>query len=148
VGLGRIPRETRTHNEEHHLNIWQHKTKGTRQHTFQHLALIPFRILSRVMSPSLIIMGYGLDLLTPSLTISLNHNQSSAEHFFLDCRELPPFSYSFDSVLYYLYSIWVDPQKTPLPLLLYLQHHCTETEVTRLLPAYSLSRECVYRVVA
>jgi hypothetical protein len=39
-------------------------------------------------------------------------------------------------------------QKTPFPLLLCLQHHCEETEVIRLLPAYWSSRECVYQVVA
>jgi hypothetical protein len=39
-------------------------------------------------------------------------------------------------------------KKTPLPLLLYLQRRCIETEVIGLLPEYSLSRECVYRVVA
>jgi hypothetical protein len=36
-----------------------------------------------------------LDLLTPSGTISFNHNQSSAEPFFLGCRGLAPFSFSF-----------------------------------------------------
>jgi hypothetical protein len=35
-----------------------------------------------------------LDLLTPSCTISLNHNQSSTEPFFLDRRGLAPFSFS------------------------------------------------------
>jgi hypothetical protein len=35
-----------------------------------------------------------LDLLAPC-TISLNHNQSSAEPIFLDCRGLAPFSFSF-----------------------------------------------------
>jgi hypothetical protein len=30
--IGRIPRKTRIHIGEHHLNTWQHKTKGTRQH--------------------------------------------------------------------------------------------------------------------
>jgi hypothetical protein len=36
-----------------------------------------------------------LDLLTPCFTTSLNHNQSSAEPFFLDCRGLALFSFSF-----------------------------------------------------
>jgi hypothetical protein len=55
-----------------------------------------------------------LGLLKPSITISLNHNQSSAEPFFLDCRGLAPFSFSFyDSLLiyeeYYLYSFEANP---------------------------------------
>jgi hypothetical protein len=39
-------------------------------------------------------------------------------------------------------------QKTLLPLLLYLQRCCIETQVIRLLPSYSLSQECVYWVIA
>jgi hypothetical protein len=39
-------------------------------------------------------------------------------------------------------------QKTLLPLLLYLQLWCIEMEVIQLLPAYLLSRECVYQIVA
>jgi hypothetical protein len=43
-----------------------------------------------------------------SQSITIIHNKSSAEHFFLDCRGLAPFSFSFDSVLYYLYSLEAD----------------------------------------
>jgi hypothetical protein len=56
-----------------------------------------------------------LDLLTASLTITLNHNQSSAEPFFLDCRGLAPFSFLFyhsDWLLTWnsaLYSLEADP---------------------------------------
>jgi hypothetical protein len=39
-------------------------------------------------------------------------------------------------------------QKIPLPLLLLFTARWIATEVIWLLPAYSLSRECVYRVVA
>jgi hypothetical protein len=37
-----------------------------------------------------------LDLLTPSCAIARNHNQSSAEPFFLDCRGLAPLSFWFE----------------------------------------------------
>jgi hypothetical protein len=38
-----------------------------------------------------------LDLLTSSITIYLNHNQSSAKPFFLDCRGLATFSFDLKS---------------------------------------------------
>jgi hypothetical protein len=49
-----------------------------------------------------------LDLLTPTCTIYLNHNQSSAELFFLDFRGLAPFSFSFyECHLIYDWTIYI-----------------------------------------
>jgi hypothetical protein len=75
--------------------------------------LVYITILSMFMAVWLIITGFWigwLDLLSPSCTITRNHNQSSAKPFFLDCRGLTPFSFSFrfDSVLYYLHSLKAD----------------------------------------
>jgi hypothetical protein len=88
-----------------------------------------------------------------SFTITLNHNQLQELTI-----NLQPNSSSWNdedslhfrslSVLYYFYSLEAEPQKTPLPLLLYLQRRCIATEIIPLLPAYSLPRECVYRVAA
>jgi hypothetical protein len=98
-----------------------------------------------------------LDLLTPSLTVSLNHNQftithsqSSAEPFFLACRGLAPFSFSdsFDSVLYHLYNLKAvdicEPHRKHLFLYCCIYSALHRNQVIRLLSAYSLSRECVY----
>jgi hypothetical protein len=44
-----------------------------------------------------------------SQSITITHSQSSAEPSFLDCQGLAPFSFWFHSVLYYVYSLEVDP---------------------------------------
>jgi hypothetical protein len=54
-----------------------------------------------------------LDLLTPSFTISRNHNQSSAEPFFLDRRGFALFSFSFcDWLLIYDWTTYIVSRKT------------------------------------
>jgi hypothetical protein len=92
-----------------------------------------------------------LDLLTPSLpslVITIPHNKSSAEPFFLDRRGLAPFSFSFDSVLYYLHNLEGGHTENTASSTVVFTAPLLLTEVIRLLPTYSLPRECVYRDVA
>jgi hypothetical protein len=82
-------------------------------------------VLSRIYGSVTNNNGFGWLTVSTPFTISLNHNQlqqhnqSTAELFFPHCRGLAPFS--FHSLLYYLYSLEADSEKTPLPLLFYLQ---------------------------
>jgi hypothetical protein len=130
------------------------------------LLFILSRVYGSVTNNNGLWIGW-LDLLTPSFTISLNHNQliihsqSSAEPFFLVSRGLAPFSFSFyDWLLIYDWTTYIASRR------IYRKHircenHieyasssivlftacCIAKKIIRLLPAYPLPRECVYRVV-
>jgi hypothetical protein len=100
-------------------------------------------------------------VITQSITIT--HSRSSAEPFFLERRGLAPFSFSFyDWLLIYDWTTYIASRRTYRKhirclamdigkehrkhLFLYcIYARCIATEVTRLLPAYSLPRECVYQ---
>jgi hypothetical protein len=97
--------------------------------------------------------------------MNYNKSQSSVETFFLDCWGLTPFSFSFyDWLLIYDWTTYTGSRRTHrkhIQQWIYANHiestcssiviftaRCLETEVIRMLPASSLSREYVYRVVA
>jgi hypothetical protein len=134
--------------------------------------LISSRVYGCVTNNNRIWSGWS-DVLTPSFTIALlikiNYNNSQA----IFSRTLLPWLPRTRSILVlvlrmtsdlrldYLYCLKADPQKTQqLPSNIYAKHtentstiivftaRCMATEVIRLLHVYSLSRECVYRVVA
>jgi hypothetical protein len=102
-----------------------------------------------------------------SQSITITHNQYSAETFFLDCRGLAPFSFSFyDSLLFYDWTSYTVSRRTlkntsvaqqwiyenrienTSSFAVIFTARCMATEVILLLPLCLLLRECVYRVLA